>query len=108
MGMSGAPLDGIDHLRQSVADILTTPIGSRVMLRDYGSRLFQLVDRPMGDDLDLEIFAAVAEALAKWEPRLSLERVWIEQVSPGVLVVGIEGRYAPDGQPVKLDGVKVR
>jgi phage baseplate assembly protein W len=32
-GMSattGKPLDGADHLRQSVADILGTPLGSRV------------------------------------------------------------------------------
>lgn len=38
-GMSrhtGAALDGADHLAQSVADILGTPIGSRVMRRDYG------------------------------------------------------------------------
>jgi hypothetical protein len=37
-------LEGIDHLKQSIIDILTTPIGSRVMRRDYGSRLFELVD----------------------------------------------------------------
>ena len=40
---TGKSLSGIEHLRQSIRDILTTPIGSRVMRRDYGSRLFELL-----------------------------------------------------------------
>jgi phage baseplate assembly protein W len=27
---TGAALDGLDHIRQSVADILSTPMGTRV------------------------------------------------------------------------------
>jgi phage baseplate assembly protein W len=34
---SRKPLAGIEHLRQSIRDILTTPIGSRIMRRDFGS-----------------------------------------------------------------------
>lgn len=41
---TGQPLSGIDHLRQSIRDILTTRSGMRVMRRDYGSRLPALVD----------------------------------------------------------------
>ncbi|KPN28874.1 baseplate wedge subunit [Halolamina pelagica] len=36
---NGQRLEGLAHIRQSVADILTTPLGSRVMRRDYGSLL---------------------------------------------------------------------
>jgi phage baseplate assembly protein W len=36
---NGQALSGLDHLRQSIRDILTTRIGTRVMRRDYGSRL---------------------------------------------------------------------
>ena len=39
MGMNtqnGRSLTELDHLRQSIVDILNTPIGSRVMRRDYG------------------------------------------------------------------------
>ncbi len=32
---TGKELEGIEHLKQSIIDILTTPIGSRVMRRDY-------------------------------------------------------------------------
>ena len=45
---TGQALSGIDHLRQSIRDILTTRIGTRVMRRDYGSRLPTLVDTPEG------------------------------------------------------------
>ena len=44
---TGQPLAGIDHLRQSIRDILTTRIGTRVMCRDYGSRLPTLIDNPI-------------------------------------------------------------
>lgn len=43
----GAELSGFGHLKQSIQDILTTPKGSRVMLRDYSSDLFSLIDRPL-------------------------------------------------------------
>src|SRR3546814_12586651 len=36
---TGQRLDGNDHLAQSIGDILSTPIGTRVMRRDYGSML---------------------------------------------------------------------
>lgn len=41
---TGKRLSGVAHLRQSVRDILTTPVGSRVLIRDYGSELFSLLD----------------------------------------------------------------
>lgn len=34
----------LDHIRQSVQDILTTPIGTRIMRREYGSLIYQLID----------------------------------------------------------------
>lgn len=42
---TGKLLSGTDHIRQSIVDILTTPLGTRVMLPEYGSKLFDLVDR---------------------------------------------------------------
>jgi phage baseplate assembly protein W len=72
---TGKTLSGVAHLRQSIRDILTTPLGSRVMRRDYGSRLFDLVDNPLNDQTLVEIFAATAEALMRWEPRLKVLRV---------------------------------
>jgi len=75
---TGKPLSGDDHLRQSIGDILTTPLGSRVMRRDYGSLLFELVDRPLNAATRLLCVVAVAQALALWEPRISVNQVLVE------------------------------
>lgn len=82
-GMSaatGRALGGLDHLRQSIADILTTPIGSRVMRRDYGSLLPELIDQPANPSTVVRLYGATATALMRWEPRLLLSRV---QLFPG-------------------------
>lgn len=108
-GMSrttGAALGGFDHLRQSVTDILTTPIGSRVHRRDYGSRLMSLVDRPMNQSLVSEMVAATAEALDRWEPRLRLEQIQINAVTAdGHIDLSLVGYYLVNGQQVTFEGL---
>ncbi len=104
---SGKAITGLDHLRQSIRDILTTPIGSRVMLRDYGSRLFDLVDAPINRQTIVDIYAATVEALAKWEPRIAVSRVFANSVEPGRITLSLEGTYLPNGQPVLMDGIVV-
>lgn len=80
---SGAPIGEAAHLAQSIADILTTPIGSRVMRRAYGSDLPDLIDAPINGETVVDVFQAVAEALDRWEPRLALRRVQIAGASSG-------------------------
>ncbi len=105
--MTGKELTGLAHLRQSVADILTTPIGSRVMRRDYGSRLWELVDAPLTPGALSEIYAAVAEALGRWETRLRLTRVKAGRTDAGRVTIDLEGEYLPDGEPIRLEGIIV-
>lgn len=103
--IDGTRLEGIDHMRQSIADILTTPVGSRVMRRDYGSLLPALLDQPDNASTRLRLYAAVASALMRWEPRLRLTRVGLlNGTRPGQVVVDIEGIYiTPLGtQPIGL------
>lgn len=110
-GMSrttGVALDGNGHIAQSIRDILTTPIGSRVMLREYGSRIPELVDRPLNALLDVELHAAVAEALDRWEPRFKLSAVWIAgRSADGRITLGLEGSVVSDGSVVRLEGIKL-
>ena len=77
---TGKYLDNLAHLKQSIVDILTTPIGSRVMRREYGSNLFRLVDRPINKDLVQQIYAAVAQALDNWEPRIKVEKIRVTEI----------------------------
>lgn len=105
--ITGKALDGIAHLRQSVRDILTTPIGSRIMRRDYGSRIFDLVDNPLNDATLVELFAATAEALVKWEPRIIVQRVQARTINTGSVEIDVTGIYTPTGEPIFLDGIAV-
>lgn len=89
---SGKSLSGDEHLAQSIADIITTPLGSRVMRRDYGCLLFELIDKPLGPATMLLASMAIAIALARWEPRIELRSVRIEgEFASGLANVTIEG-----------------
>lgn len=105
-GMSretGRLLDDLAHLRQSVADILTTPIGSRVMRRDYGSRLFDLVDAPINARGLGEIYAATVDALRRWEPRIAVRRVRVLEAASGRLALALEADFRDGAQRRRLD-----
>lgn len=104
---TGKPLDGLAHLQQSIKDILTTPVGTRVMRRDYGSRLPRLVDAPMNRATLIDLYAATAEALLTWEPRFSVQQVVAVSAAPGRVELMVTGEYLPDGQQVTIDGIVV-
>lgn len=105
---TGKASSGAEHLKASIRDILTTRIGTRVMRRDYGSRLPELVDNPTGELLKVELFAATAEALVKWEPRFRLDRVYLQSASEaGKIVLALEGRILLNDEPVRLEGIEI-
>lgn len=109
-GMSketGCYLSDLEHLKQSIVDILTTPIGSRVICRDYGSSLFQLIDQPVNRDLFPKIYAAVAEALDKWEPRFKVQKITIVSVTEGHIILSLIGCYLVTQQKISLEGLVI-
>lgn len=104
---TGRAVAGEAHLRQSVRDILTTPLGSRVMRRTYGSELFELVDAPLNAGVVARIIAATAEALDLWEPRYALRRVQVFAAGAGHVSLDLDGVYLPEGVPLRLAGIVV-
>lgn len=104
-GMSaaeGGELTGRRHLSQSVRDILATPIGTRVMRREYGSRCAELLDQPVGPGWAARARAAALDALARWEPRLLVTRVEVSTDADGRVEVAIDGVHRPDGAALRL------
>ena len=81
---TGKALSGDAHLAQSIGDILTTPIGTRVMRRDYGSGLAGLIDAPLNALTRLRLYAAAALAIHRWEPRLAVDRFAFEGDGAGL------------------------
>lgn len=91
------------HLAQSIADILTTPLGSRSMRREYGSQLVDLIDWPLNNATKLQAFAATAMALMRWEPRIRLSRVQLSLgTAPGEAILDLEGSVTDTNEPLSL------
>lgn len=106
-GMSattGRRLDDATHIRQSVRDILHTPIGTRVMRREYGSLLFALVDAPMDRVTVLDIIQATAGAIGRWEPRVAVQRVAVEEAQPGRVTINLDLLVRATGAPIRMLG----
>lgn len=73
----GAP--GRLHLRQSINDILTTPVGSRLCRRLYGCLIAFLIDAPANENTRMKLMSAAATALIRWEPRIRISQVIVSQ-----------------------------
>lgn len=87
-----------DHVVQSIEDILTTPVLTRVMRRPYGSDVPKLVDAPMNTGSLLALYVAMAEALDRWEPRYDLKRIaFTEAGADGAATITLAGIYYPNG-----------
>lgn len=105
---TGEAITDIDHIRQSVRDILITPEGSRIARRDYGSMLSAMIDWPQNDATKLQVMAATYTALSRWEPRIRLASVKITRNQDGSMQVDLTGQRA-DGSPFAMSvstGVK--
>ncbi|EKT4540190.1 Lysozyme [compost metagenome] len=100
---TGQPLSGLDHLKQSIEDILTTPLGSRRMRPDYGSNLRRFVDLPVNDGWKSAVQAEVARALGRWEPRVQLERVKVVSVLDGQIGLELTGQYLGNSAVVEVN-----
>lgn len=104
---TGKPVSGLDHLRQSIRDVLTTPVGTRVMRRDYGSRLFELVDAPLNQRTTVDFYQATFEALLRWVPQIEPRRVALESSEAGRVVLTLEATDISSGAPITLDGITI-
>ncbi|EPS1222155.1 GPW/gp25 family protein [Burkholderia cenocepacia] len=72
---TGRAITGQAHIEQSVADILFTPLGTRLARREYGSLLPELIDGPINPVMRMRVMAASVMALARWESRIQVNQV---------------------------------
>lgn len=101
---TGRKIEGAAHLAQSIHDILTTPKGSLVMLRDYGSDLPDVIDQPLNGETMIDAYLATADALDLWEPRIDLARIELVAAHAGYAefeLYDAEGNVIP--MPVDLN-----
>ncbi|MEQ5563813.1 GPW/gp25 family protein [Providencia rettgeri] len=99
---TGRGVTDSEHIRQSIADILRTPIGSRVMRRQYGSLLYDLIDQPQNPALRLKIMSACYMALMQWEPRVRLQIIDYIRSDVGEMGVSLSGVIMQTGEPISI------
>ncbi|WP_235503146.1 GPW/gp25 family protein [Dichelobacter nodosus] len=90
----------LEHIHQSLHDIFTTPIGTRIQRRDYGSYLFALIDSPMNEAGRLRLAAAIVDAAYRWEPRVFITYAQVK--------LSFEGRITVDYCARTLSGEEIR
>ncbi len=75
---TGSSIDEDAHIRQSIATILFTVIGTRVQRREFGSYLFDLIDAPLSLRTQQILIAVIADAIVRWEPRIKMNSTVVE------------------------------
>lgn len=100
---TGGAISEREHISQAITDILTTRIGTRVMRREYGSLVPELVDHPFNDVNRLRVYAATVMALMRWETRISLSRVqFVGANMQGQASIDLEGTVVDTNEPLSL------
>lgn len=94
----GLTVTDLEHISQSIGDILRTPVGSRVMRRDYGSLLASMIDQPQTPALELQIKVACYMVVLKWEPRVTLASVTTARSFDGRMTVTLTGKHNDTGK----------
>lgn len=103
---TGQLITGWAVVQQSIERIFRTQSGSRILQRHFGSRLPQFIDQPYAETWLGYIYAAMAEALVRFEPRFLLERIQLIDISKpkdGLLWIKLTGVFLPNGAADDLD-----
>ena len=67
-------------IAESIQTILSTPLGSRVMLPEFGSNLHLLIDKKVDDEWIIDFRRYVTDAIEKNEPRVILSKIDIKNI----------------------------
>ena len=93
---TGKRMGDLDHIRQSIRDILTTRIGARCERRTYGSIVPELIDQPGNPATQLRLMAATVMSIIRWEPRVLITRTQFS--------IDMDGKGILDMECVRRDG----
>jgi phage baseplate assembly protein W len=104
---TGRPLSGWTHVLQSIGVIFATRFGSRVMRRNFGSAVPNVLGQNLTPSTMLKFMTALAIAIEVWEPRFRVRQfVYPENensadnMSEGKIGLRMIGDYMPNA----LDG----
>ncbi|GJD78014.1 GPW/gp25 family protein [Methylobacterium gregans] len=110
---TGRVLRGFAHVKQSLGVLFSTGIGSRILLRLFGSAIPSLLGKNIVPSTFLKFATAIHVAVELWEPRFRLIQVTFprdtsadgstpatnspERIRAGRIGVALHGQYRPRG-----------
>ena len=82
---------GIEDIEQSIRIILETMPGERVMRPEFGCQVKELLFSPRNAATETALISYVDEALARWEPRISVFSIEVrdDSANDGAWIVEI-------------------
>lgn len=85
--------DGPERVQDAIWIVLGTSIGERLMRMDFGGGAHDYVFQSNSDVVRTQLASAVREALVKWEPRIELVNVSVQQGNqPSEVMASIDYR----------------
>jgi hypothetical protein len=90
---STAMSTGVEDIHESLRILLSTTIGERVMMPDYGCNLRDYVFDSMNVTMEAYIKRLVEDAIIYFEPRITLDKVIVDfRDNEGVMWINIDFR----------------
>ncbi len=86
--------EGEDDIDKSLQILLSTRLGERIMLPDYGCNLEELLFNPTNLTLKTYVADLIKTAILYHEPRIDAEKIWIDESTDndGILLINIDYR----------------
>jgi hypothetical protein len=83
--------EGQEDIHNSLAILLSTALGERVMLPDYGCNLEELLFEPMDTGLSTLLFDRIRTSILYYEPRIEVEDITVQtdRVTEGLLLIEV-------------------
>ncbi len=95
--------EGAEKVRQSIRLILETEPGERIMRPTFGCGLRRYLMKPNTASTRALIERDVSDAIANWEPRITLQQVSVTPGDdPALIFIVISYVHVRDGRPGNL------
>ena len=111
---TGEMVEGEVQLQCDLNAIFSTPIGSRVMRRDYGAALIQFVDAPINQYTISKIQSSIASTLMSYMTQFHLKEISVtlpdlqfRNATPDSISIVINGIYLGKTKTLKLNNLPI-
>lgn len=70
-----------EDIRSSLEILLSTRLGERIMVPDYGCNLDELLFKPLNLTLKTYVTDLIKKAILYYEPRIDVHKIWIDPLN---------------------------